>query len=261
MQTIIKLDRGATRWELTLTAPAQKPPTIDYEVLAGLDQALAEIERVTSQEGSDAPRWVVVRSSAERCFCAGANINLLDTLSEETIGPWIAAGHATLNRLEDLTLPVVASVRGYALGGGLELALACDLIVCDHTAKLGLTESNLGFVPGWGGSGRLPRRVGNARAKQLFYTAEMVEAEKAYGLELVDAVVAPSEMDAWLDDFAGTLATKSPVGLRGFKAILNAQGRADREANLVAETAQSLMCISDPDTKSRIKEFLQKRKS
>jgi enoyl-CoA hydratase/carnithine racemase len=261
MQTVIQLNKAESRWELTLAAPGNKPPTLDYDVLSGLDEALAEIERVARSGAADAPRCVIVQSSSERCFCAGANINVLDTLCEATIEKWIATGHAVFNRLEDLPIPVIAQVRGYALGGGLELALACDVIVCDRTAKLGLTEANIGFVPGWGGSFRLPRRVGNARAKQLFFSAERVEADAAVARGLVDAVVDAAEMDSWLADYADALVAKSQVGIRGFKAILNQADRAAREANLAAETAQSLVCISDPDTKRRIEEFLQKRKS
>jgi len=261
MQTTVTLTQRETHWTLTLVAPGNKPPTIDYQVLSELNGALDKVAAATASGADDAPRCLVVESTSERCFCAGANISILGTLSGKTIADWVERGHAALNRLEDLPIPVVATVRGYALGGGLELALACDLIVCDRSAKLGLTEANIGFVPGWGGSFRLPRRVGVPIAKRMFYTAEMVEADSALSRGLADAVVEASELESWVADFSRNLAEKSEVGIRGFKTILNAQDRAARDANCIAEAAQSLECIGNPDTQRRINAFLEKRKS
>lgn len=261
MQTTVDLKSGETSWTLTLVAPGNKPPTLDYQVMAGFGKALDQVEKALAKNETKSPKCLVIESSSERCFCAGANINILDTLSEETMSGWVAMGHRALNRLEDLSIPVIAKVCGYALGGGLELALACDLIVCDETAKLGLTEATMGFVPGWGGSYRLPRRVGASSAKRLFYSAEIVDADSALGLGLVDAVIARDELVGWLEDFSNKMASKSQVGIQGFKTILNEQDRAAREANLLRETEQSLSCITNTDTKRRIKEFLDKRKS
>lgn len=261
MQTNVKLAKLETHWTLTLVAPGNKPPTIDYQVMSELSGALDEVEAATANGAGGGPRCLVVESTSERCFCAGANISILDTLSRETMADWVERGHAALNRLEDLPIPVVASVRGYALGGGLELALACDLIVCDRTAKLGLTEANIGFVPGWGGSFRLPRRVGVATAKRMFYTAEMVEADSALSRGLIDAVVDAAELGDWVANFSRNLAEKSEIGIRGFKSMLNEQDRAARDANCIAEAAQSLECIGNPDTQRRINAFLEIRKS
>lgn len=261
MQTTVDLKSGETSWTLTLVAPGNKPPTLDYQVMAEFGKALDQVEKAVAEHETGPPTCLIIESSSERCFCAGANINILDTLSEATMSGWVAMGHKALNRLEDLPIPVVAKVQGYALGGGLELALACDLIVCDPTAKLGLTEANIGFVPGWGGTFRLPRRVGASRAKQMFYAAEIVDADSALSRGLVDAVVDKDEMEGWLESFSKDLALKSAVGVQGFKSILNAQDRAAREANLTIETEESLKCITNTDTKRRIKEFLDKRKS
>lgn len=261
MQTTVEFRNAETFWEITLVAPGNKPPTLDYQVISELNEAIDEIEATLARNEVTAPRCLIIKSSSERCFCAGANIEILDTLSEETMGEWVAMGHRALNRLEDLSIPVVSAVRGYALGGGLELAMACDLIVCDQTAKLGLTEANMGFVPGWGGSYRLPRRVGASRARRMFYTAEMVDADSALSFGLVDVVVADHGLQGWLENFSTSLVSKSQVGMRGFKAILNEQDCADREASLTAETEQSLICIRSADTKRRINEFLEKQKS
>jgi len=260
MQTTLRLKKGPSLWEMTLIAPEGKPPTLDFHVLAEIENTLDEIDEAIGASEEGAPSCLAVSSSSEKYFCAGANINVLDTLSEETMSDWVSRGHATLNRIEDLPIPVIAKIRGYALGGGLELALACDLIVCDESAKLGLTEANIGFVPGWGGSFRLPRRVGVAKAKRLFFNAEMVEVESALSIGLVDELFEGAGLDEWLSEYSSTLSSKSSLGIRGFKSILNDQDRTAREANLQSEIKRSLACIENADTKRRIKEFLGKRK-
>lgn len=258
MQTTVELKKTESFWEMTLVAPGNKPPTLDYQVIAELEKALDEIEAAVVSGEKASPNCLIIKSSSDRCFCAGANIEIMDTLPADTMAEWVAMGHGALNRLEDLSIPVLTKLRSYALGGGLELALACDVIVCDPTAKLGITEANLGFVPGWGGTYRLPRRVGPSHAKRMFYTSEIVDADAALSFGLVDVVVGSNELDGWLENYAITVALKSAVGIRGFKSILNEQDHADREANLLAETERSLECISDSDTKRRIREFLDK---
>ncbi len=260
MKTEFELRKSGRCWEAVLVAPEGKPPTLDFESMGQLQELVANVESALESGDEDAPSCLVIGSSSERCFCAGANIAILDTLSGETMSDWITMGHAVLNSLEDLPIPVIAKVRGYALGGGLELALACDLIVCDETAQLGLTEANMGFVPGWGGTYRLPGRIGAARAKRLFYAAKIVDSAEALSMGLVDEVLESEKMDCWLDAFSREVELKSSVGIRGFKSILNAGERAARQASLDAEVAQSLLCIEDADTKKRIREFLDKRK-
>lgn len=260
MQTTLRLEKGPSLWEMTLIAPEGKPPTLDFHVCSEVENALDEIDEAIGLSEEDALSCIAISSSSEKSFCAGANINVLDTLSEETMSDWVSRWHTTLNRIEDLPIPVIAKVRGYALGGGLELALACDFIVCDESAKLGTTEANIGFVPGWGGSFRLPRRVGISKAKRMFFTAEIVKAESALSIGLVDELVEGAGLDDWLSEFFRNLSSKSSVGIRGFKSILNDQDRMAREANLQAEIERSLSCIENSDTKRRIREFLGKRK-
>lgn len=261
MRTTVKLSKRASYWELSLIAPDGKPPTLDFPVLAEFEKALETFEESAGDPARVFPCCLVISSSSGRCFCAGANIDILDTLSEQSMSEWVTAGHRALNRLEDLPIPVIAKVRGYALGGGLELAMACDLIVCDETAQLGLTEANIGFVPGWGGTFRLPRRVGVSRAKRMFYAAEVVDARSALSMGLVDELVEASEMDAWLAGFSNGVKSKSAVAISGFKAIVDLQERIASEANRLQEIGHSLECIKNEDTRMRIRNFLDKRKT
>jgi enoyl-CoA hydratase len=270
LQTRVINEISGNRWELTLEPPAGKPPTLDLDVLRQLQSAIGSIEAALAgrREAKGPPpgstpepaQLVVLQSSAPKYFCVGANIGVLHTLSEDTMPEWVSLGQGVMNRLEDLPVPVVAKVRGYALGGGLELAMAADLIFCDSTAKLGQTEANLGFVPGWGGSFRLPRRVGVANAKRLFYTGEIVGAEAARAMGLADAVEKAEELDAFIDEFATAVSGKSHHALSAFKRILSNAERAARDSNDGLEREFSLACISNPDTKSRIAEFLNRRK-
>lgn len=142
---------------LLLSPPEGKPPTLDSTVMAELEQAIEKL----CEEG---PRIVFVRSMSDRYFCVGANLNVLQNTNEQTIVPWVKQGHQVINRLEDLPMPVIAVVQGYAMGGGLELAMACDLIFVSEDAQLAQSEAGLGFIPGWGGTRRLAGRIGAAKA-------------------------------------------------------------------------------------------------
>ncbi len=120
-----------------------------------------------------------MRSTSDRFFCVGANINALNDIDENSIAPWVLKGHQVFNQIEDLAMPVIAVVEGYAMGGGLELAMACDLIFASQEAKFAQSEASLGFIPGWGGTHRLARRVGVSKAKFYFYSGKMLGAQEA----------------------------------------------------------------------------------
>ena len=163
--------------------PEGKPPTLDSKVLDELETALIMI-----REHMDQLRAVLIRSDFEKYFIVGANIKALEKLNSDTIGPWFRRGHAVFNQLEDLTVPTIARIDGYALGGGLELALACDLIIASPGAKFGGPEAKLGLVPGWGGTHRLAQRIGLARAKELLFTGRIIDSQTAYKIGLVNFV-------------------------------------------------------------------------
>ena len=153
-----------------------------------------------------------------------------------------------LRRLERLACPTIARVCGYALGGGLEIALACDLIYCDRSARVGLTEASLGFVPGWGGSRRLPDRVGVATAKRMFFVAEVVDADAALATGLADAVHDDATaLDEAIARYAGRVGEMNAASLAATKAIINAAADAAHDANRQAEATHSAACINDPD--------------
>jgi enoyl-CoA hydratase len=237
-----------------LPAAAGKPPTLDHAALDRLDAALAQVE---AQAG--ALRVLFLRSASPKYFCVGADLVALRQVSTDTIAAWIEHGHRVFNRLEDLPLPVVARVEGYALGGGLELALACDLIFAGESAQIGQTEARLGFVAGWGGSWRLPRRIGPARAKELFFTARIISAAAAERLGLVDFVGPGATLEAHCRAFAADVVAGSAVSAREHKALVAGAGGRPRSEACSAETRASLDCLRAPDTQARLAAFFARK--
>jgi enoyl-CoA hydratase len=256
MPTQVRLTQERDTAYITLAAEvAGKPPTLDLDVLEALEACFDEIAGCVGDL-----RAVVVRSNSPRYFVVGADINALERLDVESIVPWIQRGHAVLAQLEDLPLPTVARVEGYALGGGLELAMACDLIAASEDARFGQPEAKLGFVAGWGGTSRLPRRVGRARAKELFFTGRIINAHEARRLGLIDFLGDVSAIDAYLADLLCDIRKCSPLALAEMKQLVNASPALDREGNCLAETAASVRCISQPDTVTRVRDFLAGRR-
>jgi len=237
---------------ILLTAPEGKPPTLDGEVLA-------ELERCIDTAREAGPRVLCVRSASERFFCVGANINVLKETNEETIVPWVERGHRVLNQLEDLPMPVVAVVGGYAMGGGLELAMACDLIFALDTARFAQSEAGLGFIPGWGGTRRLAGRIGTSKAKYYYYSGKMIDAPKAAEIGLVDFVGSAAELEFELAEFSDSVISNNRNALEQFKRILNEQERAARDENAKVEALRSVSCLQDPDALQRLHDFLSKK--
>lgn len=235
------------------TDPPGKPPTLDHAVL---DELAAKLDEV---EASDL-RALVVQSQAEKYFVVGANIRALQTLHAETMVAWIRHGHDVFNRLESLPIPVIARVSGYALGGGLELAMACDLIVATPAAQFGQPEAKLGFVAGWGGTARLPRRVGRAKAKDLFFTGKIIDAATALQIGLVNYVGEPSELDQYLVTTLHDICACSPLALAWMKQLVDASADASIDDGFMREAVASTECIASEDTQTRVADFLEGRK-
>jgi enoyl-CoA hydratase len=231
-----------------------KPNTLDHQVLDELDGHLAAIE------GMSDLRAVVLRSDAPKYFVVGANINALQELSPETIVRWVRHGHGVLNRLEALPIPAVARVEGFCLGGGLELAMACDLILAAETARFGQPEANLGLVAGWGGSYRLPRRIGLARAKELFYTARVIDAATADRFGLAENVGPAEAMDARLDEILQGIGTCGAVAVSQMKSLLNGSLEMSLADNGQREAEASRLALSSEETQEREATFLESRR-
>jgi enoyl-CoA hydratase len=189
--------------------------TLDPDTLGEL---LALLQRL---EAERTPRAVVVTGAGGRAFVAGADIGAMAAMTPLEGRAFSELGHRAMRALEELAQPVVAAVGGYCLGGGLELALACDFIVASETAQFGQPEINLGVLPGFGGTQRLPRRVGVARARELVYLGERIDAPRALAIGLVDRVVPADRLEEEARRLARALAAKPAVALALAKRVVN----------------------------------------
>lgn len=239
---------------LTLVPASGKPPAIDEALLDQFDTVLSAAE-------SEPPEVLIVQSAEPKYFCVGADIEALRRTTADNIRGWVELGHEMFNRLAALPCPTVARVEGYALGGGLELAMACDLIYASDTARFGQPEAKLGFVPGWGGCRRLPDRIGVAQAKRLFFTAAMISAREAATLRLADFVGTASELDEALAAFTRASRSCSRSAIAAFKRMSTAAQAEARQRNADAEAAASRACLLDPDTPRRMAAFLNRKKT
>lgn len=201
----------------------------------------------------------VVTSSSPRAFCVGADLKERNSLTDAELGRQRPRARAAYTGVLDLPMPTVASVHGYALGGGFELALACDLIVADETTVLGLPEVSVGVIPGGGGTQLLPRRVGAARAAELIFTARRVPAEEALTLGLIDQLTpAGGDREAALA-LADRIAANSPVGLRAAKRALRLGHGLDLRAGLEVEDAAWRTVAFSGDRAEGVAAFNEKR--
>ncbi|MFE5810009.1 MULTISPECIES: enoyl-CoA hydratase/isomerase family protein [unclassified Streptomyces] len=205
-------------------------------------------------------RVVVLSSTAERAFCVGADLKERNSLSDAELVRQRPTTRGAYGGVLELPMPTIAAVHGFALGGGFELALACDVIVADETAVVGLPEVSVGVIPGGGGTQLLPRRVGAARAAELIFTARRVEAAEALSLGLVDSVVAAGQDTAEALALASRMAANSPVGLRAAKRALRLGHGMDLAAGLEIEDAAWRTVAFSGDRAEGVAAFNEKRR-
>src|SRR3954447_24049809 len=234
--------------------------TIDrHEALNALDvTTLTQLrDELTSLAGDDGVRAVILTGAGERAFIAGADIKYMSGLGVDDAKAWGALGHEVGRLLETMPKPTIAAVNGFALGGGCELALACDIRYASSRAKLGQPEVNLGIVPGWGGTQRLARICGLGVAKELIFTGRMVDADEALRIGLVNAVVDPVLDHAV--SVAQELAAKSPVALGLAKRLCNLTLGIDHTGGLETEANEFGELFASEDAREGLTAFVEKR--
>jgi enoyl-CoA hydratase len=234
--------------------------TVDrQDALNALDVAtLTELrDRLRELAADDDVRVVILTGAGEKAFVAGADIKYMSGLDVDEAKAWGALGHEAGRLLETMRKPTIAAVNGFALGGGCELALACDIRYAASNAKLGQPEVNLGIIPGWGGTQRLARICGLGVAKELIFTGRVVAADEALGIGLVNGVHDPVRDKA--RETAALLASKSNLAIRIMKELANRALGGDHGANLRAEGEMFGELFSSEDAKEGLTAFVEKR--
>jgi enoyl-CoA hydratase len=236
--------------------------TVDRpEALNALDLEHLELLRDRFAELAADPeaRVVVLTGAGEKAFVAGADIRYMQGLDVYGARRWGELGHACGELLETMPKPTIAAINGFGLGGGCELALACDLRLASSTARLGQPEINLGVLPGWGGSVRLARTTTLGFAKELVLTGRQVEAAEALERGLVNAVYEPGELREKTLELCRALAAKSPLALAYAKEAVNLSLQGPHAANLAAEARLFAMLFASEDQKEGMAAFAEKR--
>ena len=213
----------------------------------------------TTLRRDSALRCVIISGAGDRAFVAGADVAAMAAMSPIEVRAFAQQGQALMRALEALPIPVVAAVNGFALGGGLELALACDIVLASETAKFGQPEINLGIIPGFGGTQRLARRIGLGAARWLIYSGETIDAQEARRLGLVERVVPAAALPAEAAAVAATLASKAPVALQQAKAAINVGVDVGVDDGCRYEAEAFAVAFATADRAEGMRAFLEKR--
>jgi len=247
----IRVDTSESIATLTIDRPDVKN-ALNLETVGGIREALGRLE-------ADASVGVLIITGAgESAFVSGADIN---DIRARTRDEGLAAINSSLfAEIERFPRPTIAAVNGYALGGGCELALACDIRIASDTAKFGQPELGLGIIPGAGATQRLPRIVGMGRAKHLILTGDIIDAKQALEIGLVTAIAPPGQLQIRARELAKKVLRQGPLAARLAKVALNASARVDMDSGLLIETLAQALCYSSEDKLEGTTAFLEKRK-
>ncbi|MBI5249359.1 MAG: enoyl-CoA hydratase/isomerase family protein [Desulfomonile tiedjei] len=251
-------DINLTRDGMIATITIDRPKVLNairYHTMVEIDDALDKVE------SEDSIRVVVLTGAGTKAFVSGGDISLMakglqyvQTLTE------VPKGQDVCSRIENFPKPVIARINGYALGGGTELALCCDIRIAAENVKMGLPEIKLGIIPGYGGTQRLPRLIGIGRAKELILTGDHISAQQALEYGLVNRVVPISELDQTVTELAEKMASYGPVALHMAKTAINNGLQADMRTALQLEARCYSICFATEDRVEGMNAFLEKRK-
>ena len=230
------------------------------KVLNALNRETLEelIDIVNSLAANDDVKVVIVTGAGEKAFIAGADIAEMKDMKPLDALEFMKLGHEAISGLEELQKPVIAAVNGFALGGGAELTLACDFSFASENAKFGFPEVGLGIFPGFGGTQRLPRLIGKARAKELILTGKMISAQEAFEIGLTNKVFPTGELLNETKKVASKIASNSTVGVKLAKAVIDKGYDLDLANGRALERNTISLCFSSEDQKKRMTAFLEK---
>lgn len=231
------------------------------EALNALNSAvLDELKAVVEGIDQNTVRAVVLTGAGDKSFVAGADIAEMSQLSKAEGEAFGKKGNDVFRMIETFPVPFIAAVNGYALGGGCELSMSCDMRICADNAVFGQPETGLGITPGFGGTQRLARLVGPGMAKQMIYSAKNIKADEAYRIGLVNAVYPQADLMAEAQKLAGKIASNAPIAVRACKKAINDGLQVDMDKAVVVEEKLFGSCFETHDQKEGMGAFLEKRR-
>ena len=221
---------------------------------------LGDIEAAFDAVDLDRIRAIIITGAGEKSFVAGADIAAMSTMTKEQGEQFGKFGNDIFRKIETFPIPVIAAVNGFALGGGNELAMSCDIRICSDNAVFGQPETALGITPGFGGTQRLARLIGVGKAKEMVYGARNIKADEAYRLGLVNAVYTQEELMPAAKKLAAGIAKNAPIAVRNSKRAMNEGLQVDMDQAIVIEEKAFGDCFETEDQKEGMTAFLEKRK-
>jgi len=252
----LKLTSQNGIWTLEIHRP-ESLNALNNQVLTEMGESL----RLISEMSFEDARGLIVTGHGEKAFVAGADIKEMLNLTPEEALQFGKKGQSVFHELSLLKIPVIAAVNGFALGGGLELALACDFIYCSDNAKLGLPEVSLGLIPGFGGTVRLSRAIGLRKARELIYSGDMITAGRALEIGLVNVVTPQAELLPAVMKRFESILSKGPLAIEASKKAILATWDLDIEKGFEFEAEQFSELFGSVDSKEGMKAFTEKRKA
>lgn len=248
----VKVERGEDGIVVLTIDRQDKLNSLNPQVMEEIGEALLDLE-------DDPPRVTIVTGAGERAFIAGADISAMNEMNALEAKKFAELGHAATSLLDRSPVPTIAAVNGFALGGGCEIALACDIRIAAENALFGFPEVTLGILPGLGGTQRLPRLVGPGVAKELIFSGRRIKAEEAHTFNLVNRVVPEGEALKEARELAGEIAFNGPVAVRHAKQAANKSLDVDLTSGLQYEADQFALLFATEDAREGMGAFLEKR--
>lgn len=220
---------------------------------------LSDLEAVIDAVDVDTVRCLILTGAGEKSFVAGADIGAMSTMTKEEATAFGKKGNDIFLKIEKFPIPVIAAINGFALGGGCEISMSCDIRICSENAVFGQPETGLGITPGFGGTQRLARLVGAGMAKQLIYTARNIKADEAYRIGLVNAVYPIEELIPAAKKLASTIAANAPIAVRASKKAINEGLQVSIDEGVAIEEGLFGSCFESYDQKEGMANFLRKK--
>lgn len=252
MYNHLRIEQNDNVAVLTISAP-QTLNALNTTILKEMDDYLSHLDTA-------ATRCLIITGDGNKSFVAGADISEMATLNVPQGQTFGSRGAAVFRKIETLAIPVIAAVNGYALGGGCELAMACDIRLCSDNARFGQPEVGLGIIPGFSGTVRLARLVGMGMAKQLIFTGRPIKADEALRIGLVNEVLPQEELMARAIEIAKQIAANAPLSVKAAKKCINVEYDMAADEAVMYESGVFGQCFATADQKEGMKAFLNKEK-